>query len=285
MFKRYHNGDYIDSPKSYYHKNSTNHFHIELIECIHPCTIINGSRIIMLNQYDIVLSRNFRHLKIINGPNRNCIYHFGTDIVYPEPLNDYMIGNSPIIHDLMNEQVHTLTYITFNHLDDLICHHYLMNIRIFNAKLNEPIIEFQNQRLWGLLFTELLRHYESKISKFDSDFPSSNIKHASKISKSGRIMSYIRQHNGNVTLNSVATHFKYEPAYFSRLCNNLFETNFSGIRTEIRMEAASDMLQLTAKNIDEISAEVGYKNTSSFIKQFTQKRGITPLNFRKKYHK
>ena len=47
------------------------------------------------------------------------------------------------------------------------------------------------------------------------------------------------------------------------------------------MNIACEQLKLTTKSIEEISAELGYKDVSTFTKQFIESNGIKPSLYRK----
>ena len=51
--------------------------------------------------------------------------------------------------------------------------------------------------------------------------------------------------------------------------------------TQVRMERASEMLRSSALKIHEISAKVGYENTSHFCAIFLKRTGVTPNQYRK----
>lgn len=154
-------------------------------------------------------------------------------------------------------------------------------LEIFSTSDQDTYIDFQAQKVTGLMFTELLRDHRNKISKNQSDFPSAEVKYASKYTQSGAIMTYITSKNGNVTLDQVAKHFGYQKNYLSRLFHKLFNKDFIHFRLIIRMNIACEQLKLTTKSIEEISAELGYKDVSTFTKQFIESNGIKPSLYRK----
>lgn len=281
MIKHYNNGDLINS---HLHKHSSEDkdiFHIELLEALSSCTVSAGKRFIALDRSDIVISRHFKGLKLTSSKSKNILTHYEVDLEFPSPLNQFLVADNPLIHDLMNDQSAGLTYVTFHHLENQICHHYLQNIQIFDPQLDDPYIYFQNQRLWGLLFTELLRNHYQTINKPYSDFPSKEIRHASKDSQAGAIMSYITNKNGKVTLAETANYFGFQQHYFSRLCHQLFEFSFIHLRNQIRIDLACEMLRYTTKSIVEISDEIGYADQANFTKQFIKQKGMSPSKYRK----
>lgn len=51
----------------------------------------------------------------------------------------------------------------------------------------------------------------------------------------------------------------------------------------LRIEAARRQLELSASNIDQIAGQVGYENTSSFVRLFKKMTGMTPGSYRKRF--
>lgn len=49
------------------------------------------------------------------------------------------------------------------------------------------------------------------------------------------------------------------------------------------MKKAEELLSETDMNIDQISIQVGYLNTSSFRRKFKQETGLTPSQYRSKH--
>lgn len=279
FFKQYKNNQ-----KIYYSQQSSNSntFHFEFIEALKPCLLESGDRIITLSRLDIVVSEYFKDVRIKSKvTNQNCIRHFGIDLEYPSPLNQFLVANNPLVHDFMNDSARKLKYVVLTNLNDNITHNYMNLLKIFASKEFDPYIDFQAQRVSGLLFTELLRNHRDKISKIQSDFPSVTVKHASKYTQSGAIMDYIISKNGNVTLDQIANHFGYQKNYLSRLFHKLFNKDFIHFRLGIRMNLACEQLKLTTKSIEEISFELGYKDVSTFTKQFIENKGIKPSLYRK----
>lgn len=167
---------------------------------------------------------------------------------------------------------------------DLVCHNYLNLLDLLSqAGRGDAYDDFQSQRLFGLLCTELLHHYQVKINAAASTFPVKQIRHAGPDTQAGAILTYLTGKNGQASLREAAAYFGYQPNYFSRLCRKLFGHDFVHLRIRIRMNIAENELRLTNKRLEEISSELGYQDVANFSKAFSQLKGITPGAFRKKY--
>lgn len=191
FYKKYTSGDAIKSPQLD-DQTLTSVFHLEFIEALNYC-FLESSKKIVLNQHDIIISQQFKKFKVKANTTQTCLRHIGIDLHFPDPLSQYLVGNNPLIHDYMNDNSSSLKYIVFTNLNELICHNYLNLLQIFATQSDQPYLDFRAQRVTGLLLTELLRDHRKKISKSASKFPSTQVKHASKYTQSGMIMSFISE--------------------------------------------------------------------------------------------
>jgi AraC-like DNA-binding protein len=100
---------------------------------------------------------------------------------------------------------------------------------------------------------------------------------ASTLSES--IVGYINSHPESVTLKDISAHFSYHPNYISSLLHKELGKTFSEIVLEKRMDRAVVLLRGTTLSIEEISAMLGYTNTSNFYKAFRSYYGKTPREY------
>lgn len=80
---------------------------------------------------------------------------------------------------------------------------------------------------------------------------------------------------------SIATHFGFSTSYISRIfkeCKNMTILEYINNK---RISLACSLLTTTDKNVDTIVGEVGYFDTSSFIRKFKKNMGVTPGDYRK----
>ena len=92
-------------------------------------------------------------------------------------------------------------------------------------------------------------------------------------------MQYINSRPESVTLKEIAAHFSYHPNYISALLHKELGKTFSEIVLEKRMDKAVILLKGTDLSIEEISAMLGYGNSSNFYKAFRAYFGTTPREY------
>lgn len=92
---------------------------------------------------------------------------------------------------------------------------------------------------------------------------------------------YIHRHaERKVTLEEVAGHLHLNASYFSRLFKREEGVTFVEYVTRVKIERAKAMLDEGARNVEEISAALGYEHKSYFTKLFRQVVGMTPREYR-----
>ncbi|SCY79305.1 response regulator transcription factor [Alkaliphilus peptidifermentans] len=95
------------------------------------------------------------------------------------------------------------------------------------------------------------------------------------------IKKYIHQHYmEDLSLDSVAKLFYFNPAYLSNLFKTSTQVNFSQYVNEIRICKAREMLKDANNKVYEISRMVGYRDAKYFIKIFKKECGMTPNEYR-----
>lgn len=259
-------------------------YHLRFIESLSTCELYLNDKYVTLSPYDVVLIAYQDDIMIKNVGNVAEVNVFTERLRAPSPLNLVVVGDNPMVHDLMNADQSILHFIVYRHLKQNLNHHYFQLITtIENLDLRDAFLDYQREMLVGLLMTELLRNHQETISVSDSYFPGRDIHHASADTKVGVIFNYLVQHSQDATLQSTADYFGYDKNYFSRLCRNLFDKSFTEQLAFIRIELAKRMLSLSNKTIDEIAFELGYKNVSSFFAMFKRSTGLTPADWRQNH--
>ncbi len=257
--------------------------HLYILEVLTPVILTTPQKRVLLQPFDILLGQDLSGLQLESQDRSPLLLRlFSLQFDIPGNLTAYTVGDNAIIHDLMNADEVGQAYVLFTQLQAKVCHAYLDVVEALeDLSTVDDYTHFQKQKVAGLLFTELLREHESKISKSVSHFPDKEVKYATRDTQAGVIMKYVREHIHTITLKEAAAHFSYQSNYFSRLCQNLYGTTFNELKTHIKLEIAKEQLSMTTKSLEEISQELGYKAVSNFHRNFKAHTGMTPHEYRK----
>mgnify|MGYP000846015807 CR=1 FL=1 len=95
------------------------------------------------------------------------------------------------------------------------------------------------------------------------------------------VCSYIQNHFAQeISLNQLADITHFSPGYISRLFHRRVGVTLRNYISQIRVENASQMLQLSRKGVADIALDCGFRNLSHFYRVFKQHTGITPKEMR-----
>ncbi|WP_256760542.1 response regulator [Cohnella sp. WQ 127256] len=86
----------------------------------------------------------------------------------------------------------------------------------------------------------------------------------------------------NITLKDISEHFSFSPSYMGFLIKEKSGHTFNELLVQFRMERACELLKEPGMKIYEVADQVGYRYLPYFSKQFKEKIGLTPLDYRKK---
>ncbi len=99
----------------------------------------------------------------------------------------------------------------------------------------------------------------------------------------GKVKKYL-QHNYmmyDISLDSVSAILNLSSAYFSTLFKRTFQVNFLDYLTELRMDAAKELLADPLRSTAEVASMVGYESANYFTRAFKKKVGMTPTDYRR----
>ena len=97
-----------------------------------------------------------------------------------------------------------------------------------------------------------------------------------------QVEAYLRAHYRDVTLEELARVFSFNKNYLGRLIQSAGGLSYKELLQKIRLEAAAQLLADGTQPVNEISAAVGYQNTSYFYRLFKTQYGVTPQRYREK---
>lgn len=85
--------------------------------------------------------------------------------------------------------------------------------------------------------------------------------------------------DSNFQVRTMVDHFGMSLSNVSQYFKNHNHVNISTYLSEIRMEKAKELLLDKEATVKEVAGQVGYLNTSSFIRKFKSLYGVTPLQY------
>ena len=98
-----------------------------------------------------------------------------------------------------------------------------------------------------------------------------------------RVLSFLQNHYFDTELNlqKVAAELGFSESRLSRLIHEHYPDGFRSLIHDLRIMEAKRLLTETELNMSEIAFKLGYAASSHFNREFKQRAGITPSNFRK----
>ena len=102
-----------------------------------------------------------------------------------------------------------------------------------------------------------------------------------------KVISYISTHyTENITLESTANKFGYNPKYLSHALHSLTAVNFRELLAQYRINRAKELLvSHKEKSISEIAYDCGFTAQNTFNRTFKKAVGMTPFAFRNASHR
>lgn len=99
-----------------------------------------------------------------------------------------------------------------------------------------------------------------------------------------RVLSYIQQNlHEPLSLSQLASIASYSPYHFSRLFKSSIGLSPHQYVSALRLQRAKHLLLQTNLPIRDIGMEIGQQSLGTFTTRFTEKVGVTPLQFRKSH--
>lgn len=128
---------------------------------------------------------------------------------------------------------------------------------------------------------ELTRWLAASLNRYTNlVFDLMDVKHRNAMH---RAIDYIKEHyNRKITLEEVARHSGYSPAYFSRIFAEEIGMSFKEYVNDLRIERSKELLLAEELPILEIGSLVGFNDQSYFCKIFKRATGVSPDVFRKR---
>ena len=98
-------------------------------------------------------------------------------------------------------------------------------------------------------------------------------------------MEYIRLNAGShISVAALAEFCHCSESYISRIFKRRIGVNINVYINKVRVELAENHLLLSKESISSIAARVGFNDPNYFSRVFTQIIGISPTEFRRRFH-
>ena len=94
------------------------------------------------------------------------------------------------------------------------------------------------------------------------------------------IRAYLLANYRTATLEGTARHMFFSQRHLGRIVKENCGKSFTGLLTEIRLEAACGLLHDTALSVSEVGWACGFRDPGYFIRVFRRSFGMTPAAYR-----
>ena len=95
---------------------------------------------------------------------------------------------------------------------------------------------------------------------------------------------FLHQHLADkVYIEEVSALCNISESYFSKCFNKAFGMSFSAYQNKLKLLKAEELITTTNKNINQISDELGFENSSYFIRVFKKEYNVTPALYKQRY--
>lgn len=106
-------------------------------------------------------------------------------------------------------------------------------------------------------------------------------------SKDGKFIRSVISHmkermSENITIKDMAQYFSFSPSHIGFLIKEKSGSTFNELLVQLRMEKACELLKQPGIKIYEVADRVGYRYLPYFSRQFKEKFGMTPMEYRKR---
>lgn len=91
----------------------------------------------------------------------------------------------------------------------------------------------------------------------------------------------LASHISDITLETAAESFGFNPSYFSVRFKKITGINFKEYLINYKIDCAKQLLESTNRTISDIAFTLGYQSVDHFSKTFHNKVGLNPSDFRK----
>ena len=157
-----------------------------------------------------------------------------------------------------------------------LCHHIRNSSRLLYPEIVRSIV--------GTLLLEVLSVLRQELNKLDDKNTTINSGlHGKKLAE--RFLQLVEQSDGRIRrVDEFAQMLNVTPKYLSKLLMDTMKIRPSDMVAFYTLQAIENRLRYTDMTMQQISDDLHFANASFFGKYFKEHAGMTPLEFRTKYH-
>lgn len=189
-----------------------------------------------------------------------------------------------IIDDIIGKMVSD-GYPVASRFKDAVIHILLNQVKMIQNAVNEEKFYFLTEdRLNTLRQCTNYSEFNIIIRQIIYDLISSLNDHKGRKNELifSKCMEYIeRNYSEDLSLETLAETFYFNPSYFSTLFKNYTRVNFSQYLLNLRMKKGKELLEKTDYKVYEVAARIGYKDSKYFNRVFKKEFGVTPDEYRR----
>ena len=223
----------------------------------------NFSRKREVNEYELVLFMKDGGYSVINGTKHPIIKGAVRFLKPGDVLYSYKFGDVYVIHFSSDSNEIVKNLHTFDYSQD-----YDSLLKLF-IKLSEAFIEENCLKMYHYLFKLLYMLNNSQSQTGYIDATALTIKR------------FIDDNYKNkITLNQMSKQFYIHPVYLQKKFKKTFNITPAEYIKQLKIQEAKKLLLTSNISVETIAEQLGFCNTSYFIKTFNSECGITPAKFR-----
>lgn len=198
-------------------------------------------------------------------------------ILYDSKTPQYFKSELPLVHDWFHFSCDVFDYENFK-LNTVL---YPDNYKLITKTVGEIESEFfggkrNSSKLMELLSEELFIKLDRNIGNEDEGRVEKQTREQFRYLR-GEVFSSL---DADWTVPSMAARLNLSESRFYALYKSVFGISPNADIINARIHSAKNMLQLSNYKIEKIAAELGYKNTTHFIRQFKSATGTAPAKYR-----
>lgn len=246
------------------------------VEIIYMCKgetthIINGDELRLKEGEILFLNQNARQEILPAGKEDIAVNFIVLPQFFDEALNLVGVEDNPIRNFLIGAMLgkDDTGYLYFKVADILPIQNLVENL-IWSLSNEQPSKRSVNKITMGLLIVELMDHADKAMvgnKTVDNDVLL-------------KIFRYIDDNYVDGELGNLAKTLNMTDYNLSRFINRNTGKNFTELIQEKRLSQAAFLLKTTRLSINDISAYVGYDNSSYFYRLFKEKFTMSPRDYR-----